>query len=77
MSQAVKCHLFLYDDDLCLVFQQKDINRIEKQLNADFSNICDWFADNNRSIHFGENKTKQNQYSLLLNLKRKKRKGLK
>ena len=58
MSQAVKCHLFLYADDSCLVCQHKDINEIEKQLNVDFSNICNWFLDNKLSIYFGENKTK-------------------
>ena len=54
MSQAVKCDLFLYADDSCLVFQHKYINEIEKQLNVDFSSICDWFVDNKLSIHFGE-----------------------
>ena len=29
MSQAVKCNLFLYTDDACLVCQHKDINEIE------------------------------------------------
>ena len=58
MSQAVKCDLFLYADDTCLVCQHKDINKIENQLNEDFSNICDWFVDNKLSIHFGEDKTK-------------------
>ena len=41
MSQVVECHLFLYANDSCLVCQHKDINEIEKQLNVDFSNICD------------------------------------
>ena len=45
LSQAVKCHLFLYAYDSCLVCQHKDINEIEK-LNVDFSNICHWFVDN-------------------------------
>ena len=58
MSQAAKCDLFLYADDTCLVCQHKDINKIENQLNEDFSNICDWFVDNKLSIHFGEDKTK-------------------
>ena len=58
MSQAVKCDLFLYVDDKCLVCQHKDINKIENQLNGDFSNICDWFVDNKLSIYFGEDKTK-------------------
>ena len=56
--QAVKCRLFLYANDSCLVCQHKGINEIEKQLNVDFFNICDWFLDNKLSIHFGEDKTK-------------------
>ena len=58
MSQAVKFDPFLYADDSCLVCHHKDINAIEKQLNVDFANICDWFVDNKLSIHFGEDKTK-------------------
>ena len=58
MSQAVKCQLFLYADDSCLVCQHKCINEIEKQLNVDFSNICDWFVHNKLSIHFDEDKAK-------------------
>ena len=58
MSQAVKCNLFLYANDTCLVFQHKDINEIEKHLNKDFESICDWFVDNKLSIHFGDGKTK-------------------
>ena len=33
MSMAVKCNLFLYVDDTCLVFQSKNVKDIEKQLN--------------------------------------------
>ena len=58
MAQAVNCDLLLYADDSGLIFQHKDINVIEKQLNENFSNICDWFVDNKLSIHFGEDKTK-------------------
>ena len=54
---AVKCNLFLYANDTCLVFQSKNVNDIEKQLNEDFANICDWFVGNKLSIHFGEDKT--------------------
>ena len=43
MSQAVKCNLLLYANDSCLVCQHKNINEIEKRLNVDVSNICDWF----------------------------------
>ena len=58
MAQAVKSNLFLYADDSCLVFQGKDVIEIEKQLNEDFTNICEWFVDNRLSIHIGEGKTK-------------------
>ena len=49
---------FLYVDDSCLVYQHKDVKVIERNLNKNFSNICDWFVDNKLSIHFGEDKTK-------------------
>ena len=39
MSQAVKCSIFPYADDICLVCQHKDIDEIEKQLNKDFESI--------------------------------------
>ena len=58
LSQAVKCDLFLYADDSCLVCQHKDINKIKNQLNKDFCNMCDWFLNNKLTIHFGEDKTK-------------------
>ena len=59
--------MFLYADDSCLVFQGKDVMEIEKQLNGDFKSICEWFADNRLSIHFGKDKTK----SILFASKRK------
>ena len=58
MNQAVDCDLFLYADDSCLVYQHKDVSKIEQNLNKNFSNICDWFVDNKLSIHFGEDNTK-------------------
>ena len=58
MPMAVKCNLFLYAYDTCLVFQIKNVNVIEKQLNKDFANMFDWCVDNKLSIHFGEDKTK-------------------
>ena len=63
MPQAVKCELLLYADDTCLIFQHSDISGIEIQLNKNFSLICDWFVDNKRSIHFGEDKTKSILFS--------------
>ena len=41
MPMAVKCNLFLYAENTCLVFQSKNVKDIEKQLNEDFANICD------------------------------------
>ena len=67
IPQAVKSNILLYADDTCIFFQHDDVSVIEKQLNEDFSNLCDWFVDNKLSIHFGEDKTK----SILFTSKRK------
>ena len=63
MPQAVESTLLLYADDSCILYQHKEVDEIEKQLNKDFENICDWFVDNKLSIHFGENKTKSNLFA--------------
>ena len=70
MPQSVKCDLFLYADDSCLVFQHKNVKEIEKQLNEDFSNLCDWFVENKLSIHFGDDKTKSILFASKLKLKK-------
>ena len=68
MRRATRiCNLFLYADDTSLVFQNKNVKDIKKQLNEDFANICDWLVVNKLSIHFGEDKTK----SILFASKRK------
>ena len=41
VPQAVDCKPFLYADDTCLVFQQKDITDIEMALNKNFTRFCD------------------------------------
>ena len=71
MPQAVNCELPLYAGDTCLIFQHKDVKVIEKQLNGNFSSICDWFVYNKLSIHFGEDKTK----SILFSSKNKVKKA--
>ena len=38
------------------MFQNKDVEEVEKILNNDIENICDWFVDNKLGIHFGEDK---------------------
>ena len=70
MSQAVKCNVFLYADDTCIVCQDKDINEIGKQLNKNFENICDWFVDNKLSIHFGDDKTKSILFATKFKIKK-------
>ena len=69
MSQAVECDLCLYADDSCLLFQDKKVTEIKKQLTKDFSNICCWFVDNKLSIHFGVDKKKSILFSSKRNLK--------
>ena len=36
MTMAVKCNLFLYASDTCLVFQSKNVKDVEKQFSEDF-----------------------------------------
>lgn len=55
---AVKCNLILYAHDTSLIFQIKNVDDIDKQLNEDFEKICSWLVDNKLSIEFGEDKTK-------------------
>ena len=48
----------LYDDDRCIYYQHRDIQKIENVLNKEFSSLFEWFINNKLSIHFGEDKTK-------------------
>ena len=52
----------LYADDSGLTFQRKDVHTIERQLNKDFANLCEWFVDNKIFILV---KTRQNAYFLV------------
>ena len=70
IPQAVDCDLFLYTDDTSLLFHDKDLEWMKKELTKNFSNIRDWFVDNNLSIHFGEDKTK----SIFFSTKNRKKK---
>ena len=40
------------------MYQLRDVNEIEKELNKGFENVCNWLVDNKLSIQFGEDKTK-------------------
>ena len=58
IPQAIKLNLLLCADDSCLMYQQKTLQKLKKYLIKIFEDICDWFADNKLSIHFGDDKTK-------------------
>ena len=45
---------YLYADDTCIFYQDKDVEKIEKSL----SSICEWFIDNKLSIHLRDDKKK-------------------
>ena len=45
---------YLYADDSCIFYQDKDVEKIEKVLNDELSSICEWFIDNKLSIYFGD-----------------------
>ena len=70
MPQAVETDLFLYANDTGLVFQHKDINKMNEKLNKDFHNICLWFIDYKLSIHFGEDKIKSILFASKQKMKR-------
>ena len=50
--QSVKSNLLLYPDDSCLMYQYKDVAKIEKILHKDFENICDRFVENKVKYSF-------------------------
>ena len=59
MKKALKnCDLWLYADDTCILYSHQNVTFIERNLNYDFNNPCEWFIGNKLSIHFGEDKTK-------------------
>ena len=46
------CQQLVYADHTYIIFQNKSITEIEKQLIRDFSSFYDWFVDDKLSIHF-------------------------
>ena len=44
-DMAVKCDLYLYVDDSCLVYTGEDIKIIEENLNNNFNSLCNWFVE--------------------------------
>ena len=58
LPQAVKCVLYLNEDETCFTFQHENVKENQNQLNLNFSSLRDWFIDNELSIHLGEDKAK-------------------
>ena len=77
MPQAVKCNLFPYADDTCLVCQHNNINETEKQLNKDFESICDWFVVDKLSIYFGDDKAKSIHFATKFKIKKVRKLNIK
>ena len=77
MKTALKnSDLWLYADDMCILYSDQNVKFINRNLNYDFNCLCEWFIDNKLSIHFGEDKTKSilfkrgNNSNISLNIKR-------
>ena len=47
----------LYADDTCIFYQDKDVGKIERVLNKEFSSLCELFIDNKLSIVVGNGAT--------------------
>ena len=65
LSESGSC---LYADDTCIFYQDNDVHKIVDVLNEEFSTLCEWFADNMLSIHFGKEKTKCSLFSKIKRL---------
>ena len=50
MLQAVTSTPLLYEDDLCILHQYKNVGQIQKRLNQGFENLRDWFVHNKFSM---------------------------
>ena len=72
MRQAVYGERLLYADDICLMFQHKDITEIKTVLNKNFGIFCYWFVDNKISIHFDKNKIKSISFGSKHKIKKSK-----
>ena len=49
---------YIYVDDICIWYQDKDVEKIEKVLNKEFSSLCEWFLDDKLLLHFGDDEAK-------------------
>ncbi|KAI5631398.1 reverse transcriptase (RNA-dependent DNA polymerase) domain-containing protein [Phthorimaea operculella] len=57
MCNVVKnCCIYMYADDTCLLYADKDLNVIERKLQQDFTNIIKWAHDNGIVINISKTK---------------------
>ena len=59
---------YLYADDTCIFYQDKDAEKIKKVLNQQFFALIEWFIDNKISIHFWGDKAKTIFFSRMKSL---------
>lgn len=41
-----KCNMFVYADDMCLIYAAKETAEVQKYIQKDFESICKWAHDN-------------------------------
>ena len=51
-------YIYLYADDNSIFYQHKDVTEIGNVLNKECADMCEWFVNNNLSIHFLEDESK-------------------
>ncbi|KAJ8707310.1 hypothetical protein PYW08_010562 [Mythimna loreyi] len=51
-----KCKVFMYADDMCLVYASKDIAEAQKCIQSDFENISKWAHDNGIILNLSKTK---------------------
>ena len=49
----------LYAGNTCIFYQDKDVEKIERVLNKEFSSLCEWLTDNNLQFILGMIKQKK------------------
>ena len=60
IKKANKAGSYLFTDDTSIFYQDKDDKKTEKTLNKKFWSLCESLIENKLSIHFGNDKNKNN-----------------
>lgn len=53
---VVKCRVYMYADDMCLMYSSKNIQEVRAVLQADFDNITRWAHDNGIILNLSKTK---------------------